>query len=126
MKHEPVTVVIFGCDKSLQETRQWVLQTRGYRALIALDVDTIQALPRARRIDLLLICHSVPQAERDAALAIAESRWPGCRNLVLTPDQSRIPTGILGQLFHTMDGPAKLISLVSSALQEPIPQARAS
>jgi hypothetical protein len=127
MKNEHVAVLIFGYDKCLLETRQWVLQTRGYRAMIALELSQIEALPSTRRVDLLLICHSVSDSERDAAIAIAETRWPGCRHLALAADHGRMPTGILGQLLHTMDGPARLISLVGSALEDPAPpQARAS
>ena len=127
MKNEHVAVLIFGYDKCLLETRQWVLQTRGYRASIALGLAEIEAIPNTRRVDLLIVCNSVPDSERDAAVAIAESRWPGCRHLVLAADHGRMPTGILGQLLHTMDGPARLIALVGSALGEPEhPESRAS
>lgn len=126
MKHEQTSVLIFGYDKGLQETRQWVLQTRGYHVTIALDRDALADLPGTRGVDLLLVCHSVPRAERESAIAFARSRWPGCRHLTLTPDQGRIPTGLLGQLLHTMDGPARLIALVGSALREPEAHARAS
>ena len=121
MKHEHVAILIFGYDKCLLETRQWVLQTRGYRVVIALDLADINALPTSRPINLLVVCHSVPMADRDAAIALAETRWPGCRHLSLAADHGRMPTGILGQLLHTMDGPAHLIALVGSALEEPAP-----
>jgi hypothetical protein len=126
MKHEPTAVVIFGHEKSLLETRQWVLQTRGYKVIGVQDLHSLQALPLTRRIDLLLVCHSVPKVEREAAIHCARVRWPEVRHRLLTDEHGRMPTGILGQLLHTMDGPAKLISLVGEAMQDSGPHARAS
>lgn len=126
MRHEPTAVLIFGHDKSLLETRQWVLQTRGYKVIVVQDLNGIELLPSTRRVDLLLLCHSVPAPEREAAIAKVSRRWPGVRHLALTASQGRLPNGILGQLLHTMDGPDKLVSLVGAAMRDPEPQAQAS
>ena len=40
----------------------------------------------------------------------------GAQSLVLDFDGSRMPDGLLGQLLHTMDGPAKLISAVNQII----------
>src|SRR5438270_6770615 len=96
MRHEPTTVLIFGHDKSLLETRQWVLQTRGYKVIVVQDLGAIESLPSTRRVDLLLICHSVAAAEREVAIAKVGRRWPGVRHLALRASEGRMPNGILG------------------------------
>ena len=40
-------------------------------------------------------------------------RWPDVKSLTLEAETGRAPTGILGQLLHTMDGPGKLLSMVT-------------
>ena len=130
MKNEPVLIVMLGHDKNLLAPRQWLLQTRGYRVLTTLTLADLAALPESRPVRLLLLCHSLSVAERSAAIACAQSRWPGSGHLQLVAEQGRAPDGILGQLLHTMDGPGRLITLVGDIIREQDaqrpPQARAS
>jgi hypothetical protein len=65
---------------------------------------------------LLILCHSLSTDECNVAVALATARWPEIQSLVLDFDGSRMPDGLLGQLLHTMDGPAKLISIVSQII----------
>lgn len=113
MKTNQSSIVILGHDEHLNATRQWVLQTRGYRVLVIEDASAIGLLPQNPAIQLLILCHSVPKPECETALALATTRWPEVRSLMMVADRSRAPSGILGQLLHTMEGPAKLISMVS-------------
>ena len=111
MNSNPISILIYGRIPSLLETRQWVLQSRGYRVLAITSLSAFRSVPPPSPA-LLILCHSLSSKEREAATALATSRWPTIKHLVLTADNSRNPSGILGQLLHTMGGPTNLLSMV--------------
>ena len=104
---------MLGHDEHLIATRQWVLQSRGYRVVTASDTTVLTTLPLMPPVRLLVLCHTLSPEERDQAEALASTRWPDVKCLTLTAEPGRAPTGILGQLLHTMDGPGKLLSIVA-------------
>jgi hypothetical protein len=114
MKNSPISILIYGREAHLLETRKWVLQSRGYRVVTIPDLAGIDLLPLAPPFALLILCHSLPAKEAQAATALAARRWPGIKDLVMTVDKSRSPTGLLGQLLHTMGGPTNLLSQVGA------------
>jgi hypothetical protein len=121
MKAKQTTILMYGHDEHLLETRQWVLQSRGYRVLTMLDPSAFASIPLVPSIPLLLLCHSLSPQECNVATALASTRWPEIQSLVLDADGGRAPSGLLGQLLHTMDGPAKLISLVNRIVGNGVP-----
>ncbi len=128
MKDDTPLILMLGHDATLLETRQWVLQSRGYSVLSIDSLSAFESIPRTRPVSLLLLCYTLSPVEREGAIAIASSRWPHAVHLALEADQGRAPTGILGQLLHTQNGPARLISMVGSLLENRRPEreARAS
>jgi len=112
MKRIQGCIVLIGHDESLLERRQWVLQTRGYPVVSVPKVSAIRTIPPSAPVRLVVLCHTLTERECEIALMAANSRWPGVKHLTLKADPGRTPTGILGHLLHTMDGPAKLLSLV--------------
>jgi hypothetical protein len=113
MKKNQSPIVLLGHDEHLLATRQWVLQTRGYRVITANHASALQTLPLSPSVQLLVLCHTLSLEEREDAAAAARIRWPGVKCLTLTADPGRAPSGILGQLLHTMDGPGRLLSMVT-------------
>jgi hypothetical protein len=113
MKANKTSSVMCGHDQHLLATRQWVLQSRGYRVLTVAHPSKFASIPQNPPIKLLILCHSLSPEECDGATALATARWPEIQSLVLDSDGTRIPAGLLGQLLHTLEGPAKLISVVS-------------
>jgi hypothetical protein len=113
MKGPQISILLYGQDAHLLETRKWVLQSRGYRVLTVLQLSEIELLPLTPAFALLIRCHSLSDAEGEAATALASARWPAIKSLILTADKSRSPTGLLGQLLHTMGGPANLLAQVA-------------
>lgn len=116
MKKNHSSILILGHDEDLLATRQWVLQTRGYQVLTMHEPNTIQKVPLSAPVRLLVLCHTLSESEREMATATANARWPGVKSLTLVAESGRMPSGILGQLLHTMDGPAKLLSMVNEAV----------
>jgi hypothetical protein len=116
MKANKISIVMYGHDEHLLATRQWVLQSRGYRVLTVSHPAKFTSIGQNLPVKLLILCHSLSPVECACATALATSRWPEIQSLVLDFDGSRMPDGLLGQLLHTMDGPAKLISAVNQII----------
>ena len=116
MKKNQSSILILGHDEHLLATRQWVLQTRGYQVLTVQELAAIQKIPLSAPVRLIVLCHTLTDSERQLATGIADARWPGVKLLTLVAEAGRMPSGILGQLLHTMDGPAKLLSMVTDAV----------
>jgi hypothetical protein len=118
MKTNQPLILIYGHDENLGAKRQWLLQSRGYRVRIVESAAAIRALPLVPTVRLILFCHTATAGETTDAIALASSRWPEVRTLKLAEESGRAPSGILGQLLHTMDGPDKLITMVHSIVGE--------
>jgi hypothetical protein len=116
MRKNQSSILILGHDEHLLATRQWVLQTRGYQVLTVQEPAAIQKIPLSAPVRLVVLCHTLSNSERELATSIASARWPGVKSLTLVAETGRTPSGILGQLLHTMDGPAKLLSMVTEAV----------
>lgn len=116
MKKNQSSILIVGHDEHLLATRQWVLQTRGYQVLTMHEPANMQKVPLSAPVQLVVLCHTLSDAERELATQTANARWPGVKSLTLVAEPGRMPSGILGQLLHTMDGPAKLLSMVTAAV----------
>jgi hypothetical protein len=116
MKKNQSSILIVGHDEHLLATRQWVLQTRGYQVLTMHEPASIQKVPLSAPVQLVVLCHTLSDTERELASQTANARWPGVKCLTLVAEPGRMPSGILGQLLHTMEGPAKLLSMVTEAV----------
>lgn len=112
MKSNQTLILMYGHEETLLATRQWVLQSRGYRVRVIGKLADIAAIPQMPPPRLLLLCHTLSPGEITSAIAAATSKWPEIQTLQLVEDHGRAPSGILGQLLHTMDGPGKLITMV--------------
>ena len=115
------TVVIYGRDPRLLETRQWLLETEGYHVLTITDIAQIESIPPP--VDLLILCHTGPSDECARVLDLALARWPGVRELVLVARGATTACIHESESFYTVEGPAKLISLVHHLLPSNRPQA---
>jgi DNA-binding NtrC family response regulator len=116
MKKNQSSILIVGHDEHLLATRQWVLQTRGYQVVTVQDPAEIRKLPASAPVRLIVLCHTLSDSERETATRTSGTRWPGVKSLTLMAESGRMPSGILGQLLHTMDGPGKLLSMVTEAV----------
>jgi hypothetical protein len=114
MKTSQISILLYGQDSRLLETRKWVLQSRGYRVVSIAQPSDIALLPLAPAFALLVLCHTLSPQEGEKAARLASARWPAIKDLALAADKTRSPTGLLGQLLHTMGGPANLLAQVSN------------
>lgn len=112
MKTTQISILLYGRDAHLQETRKWVLQSRGYRVLTIQRLTELNRIPLTPPIALLVLCHTLTSKECAEAIARATSRWPEIKKLALVRDGSRKPSGDLGQVMHALDGPTRLAATV--------------
>ena len=111
---EPFAVLIFGKDAHLLETRQWVLEAAGYRVRAAADLLECDRALSTSTFQLFILCHSIALEECGRALALASSRSPTMKSLVLQAGMSNCHHGLLSVVLNAMDGPAKMISTVDA------------
>jgi hypothetical protein len=113
MKATQISIVMYGRDAHLLETRKWVLQSRGYRILTIQHLADLNQIPLTPPVALLVLCHTLSSKECTDAVARASSRWPEIKKLALDRDRSSSPSKVLGQVMHTLDGPTHLLTTVS-------------
>ncbi len=116
------TILIYGHDAQLLETRCMILERAGYSVLTATGLDEFERIPACRRVDLLLLCHSLSMEDCGRSLALAHSRWPQLKSLTLTSGAKRCFTStLLEQTLDLMEGPAQLLSRIGKPLASGVP-----
>lgn len=105
------SILMYGRDICLLQTRALVLQHAGYRVAA---VQNWLGAPAHEAIDLLILCHSLTQQQRRKALEDASDQWPTAKQLCLTPTNGPIDTDCL--TFDSFGGPEKLIEVVGKLL----------
>ncbi len=110
MKAPQISILIYGRDPRLLESRRWVLESCGYRVLTARHLTDLDLISHRPPVSLLVLCHTLSSKERAAAVAHATARWPEVKKLALVRDGSGTATVILRQVRQSLDGAARLLS----------------
>ena len=116
MAHVP-SILIYGNDATLLDTRQWVLESAHFR------VTTTSALPSAlaalteKAPDLLVLCHTLSADERNSInAALAALKLPA-KTLTFSPTHRTIDRAeILGEVVDGFEGPHGLIAAAKRLL----------
>ena len=114
MENSQVSIVMYGRDAHLLETREWILKSLGYRVVTILCLAELDRIPLAPPVALLVLCHPLSFKECEDALAHASSRWHGIQKLDLMHEGSKSRTEIHSRLRQTLDVPAGLLTRVSN------------
>lgn len=105
-------ILTFGHDTTLLQTREMILRKDGQEVLTATAVDEATRILTEQPIDLLILCHTLRQQERESILSLAHTLQRGVKALVLTSTSSGyIATGLDATLC-TNDGPPALLATV--------------
>ena len=109
------TLLIFGLDPHLLQTRRILLQSAGFEVIAVGKLEQLQTLDAP--IQLLVLCHTLSTNDCEQALSIAATRWPNAKELVLTPlgGISRCATQHEDH-FSVSQGPASLIARIRELL----------
>lgn len=107
------SILMFGRDAQLLETRQWVFERAG---LMVRSVSTLTAVRGAlagRRYGLLILCHTLSEAECIAAGDVAVWNAPAMPILLLETGGCGFISA-LGASTNVLNGPKSLIAKVHS------------
>jgi hypothetical protein len=104
-----ISVLLYGRDRQLSETRQLILQRAGYGVWVATDLAQMDALSDVDGIDLVILCHSLTLEECGRALAFGRCRWPFVQSLFLSTVGSWCEAGESDQVFDSTQGTEKLL-----------------
>jgi hypothetical protein len=118
MNPNQISVLIYGHEPHVLESRKWVLQSCGYRALSVRYLSEIARVPLQPPIDLLVLDSTLTAKECERAIAQAQLLWPGVKALALVR-HTGTRQGTLGdsapvlkQVVKAVDAPAPLLSSV--------------
>jgi hypothetical protein len=116
------TILVFGHDSTLLETRRWMLEAQGYQAITLTHARELKRIDGDSDVQLLILCQSLEPLSRAQAAALASDRWLGIKILDMETGSLMDHNGFLpGAVPVTLDGPSKFLSVVKSLVGEPLP-----
>ena len=84
----PPSILLYGRDISLLETRCWVLENAGFEVSTTLDPKEAAKRIEAAHIDLFILCHTLSAEECASILAATHSLRPRMKTLMLSTSGS--------------------------------------
>ena len=79
-----ISILVYGQDSALLETRRLVLQHDGFDLSVALELKTVKEALAKRTFYLFILCHSLSSQNCEGALALTRSKHSGMKNLILS------------------------------------------
>jgi len=77
-------ILLYGRDKSLLATRAMLLEREGYRVYQALDYGSLRLILHNMPIGVLILCHTLSEADCAAALDTLKKTRRDVKSLLLT------------------------------------------
>ena len=118
MQHQ---VLIYGHDQILLRTRELILRGAGFDVCVTNAPDHARAILAIHQVDLLILCHSVDDAERAKILAIANASPKRPSTLLLSAGGISSASSENTAVFSTLDGPQNFLGTVCRLTHEPAP-----
>jgi hypothetical protein len=109
-------VLCFGKDRSLQNTRMWLLD-RLCATTLVMSLAEFDELAAVRRFDLVVLCHTLSADECHQASTIAREHWPQAKILGLTAFRTACQAPDLDASIAGLEGPEMLLQCASELLQ---------
>jgi CheY-like chemotaxis protein len=109
----PASILVYGRDSRLLETRRLVLQTLGAKVYTAANRQTAQQLVHDLQSGVLVLCYTLPPSERDPILSLVEVGYPAMKTLILQADGL---ASTADDHFSIFAGPAALRAKVEDML----------
>ena len=110
------TILIYGSDRRLLETRQWVLEHQKCRVLTTFTLAEVTEVIRSQHIDLFILCHSLYRAESESALSVAHLLRPEMKNLIMTIEPTVWPELAQDTFLTAFVDPQTLIATAATLL----------
>ena len=108
----PTSILTISRDRPLQNTRTIILERAGYNVSAALnDKDALGFVEAPNTIDLVLMCHSVPEASRQFLATRIKALRPELPILMLYNGYDPTDAKVDGSL-HSLDTPESLLKMI--------------
>jgi hypothetical protein len=102
---EPVSILLCGRDALLLQTRQWVLEAAGHQVETTTKLSEVALV--SIPVDLLILCHSLSLDECGRIFALASTRWPRIRCIILPEGASFCSEQMLRSVQDVIGNPEK-------------------
>lgn len=106
------SILVYGRDQRLLETRSWVLEHAGYRVFQAADLQEAETRAEAEPLDVAVICHTLSAEECRAALRMLRRLRPEVQRLVMTASATAAQEGQQEAVLSAYEGPLGLLKTV--------------
>lgn len=118
------SILMYGRDAELLEVRKMVLRTSGNDVLATTNPIDVEVFLRTKAIEVLILCHTVPEGERRRILNLIPLLSPGTKALVLIAGARSSPEEHHANL-DTMEGPRRLLEAIEQLARDRSSAARA-
>jgi DNA-binding NtrC family response regulator len=108
----PTSILTISRDRPLQNTRTIILERAGYDVSAALnDKDALGFVEAPNTIDLVLMCHSVPEASRVFLVTRIKELKPKLPILMLYNGYDPTEAKVDGSL-HSLEAPESMLKMI--------------
>jgi DNA-binding NtrC family response regulator len=108
----PTSILTVSRDRPLQNTRTIILERAGYSVSAALnDKDAVAFIEAPNTIDLVLMCHSVPEASRVFLVTRIKELKPKLPILMLYNGYDPTEAKVDGSL-HSLETPESMLKMI--------------
>jgi len=115
------TVLIYGHDPLLLQTRSRILKQAGYTVWTAEVLDEVKAIIGANAVVVLIICQTLPDEEGEAVIKLAHQLRPEMKTLVMSLARQRLLKTSREIPFNVSRGPRNLLETIQKLMPEPRP-----
>ena len=112
----PSTILVYGRDPLLLETRSWVLEEAGFHVVTSLDLTDAEHKLAGSSVSLMLLCHTLSSRQRNDALNAATRINPSAHRLLLTASTTIPIDAPCEPVLSALEGPRALIAAVRKVL----------
>ena len=111
------SVLIYGTDRGLLSTRRMVLEQTGLEVAVASEMVEVERLVRESAVHLLILCHTLRNDEREAAIAVVADAWPDAKSILLTKNYAAQDADRSRIVVNSATGPRGLLATVAQVLK---------
>lgn len=106
-------ILTISCNQPLQRTRTLILEQAGYTVFeVSTRTEALSLIAAMRGIDLVVICHSVPEESRELLAEAIKKEYPGIPILMLCRDWDAKPPRVDAFINIYEATPASWLSMV--------------
>ena len=99
----PCSILVFGLDAHLLQTRCMVLQSAGFQVFAQSDLFALDPALLPMHFDLLVFCHTVQADDALLVAAFGRSFWPAAGVIRMTPGWRSHPLELLRTLTRACE-----------------------